>query len=318
MATLVNRRVDGRAAWPSLPLAQWNDTRDTLQRWIQVIGKTRLALSPPINHWWHVALYPTARGLTTSPMAYDGRLLEVEFDFIDHDLLIRTGDGVTRAKPLVPQSVADFYREYTSLLESLGVHIRIRPMPSEMEDELPFTEDRQHRSYDRDAANRCWIILSRAAQVIQQFRGRFIGKCSPVHIFWGGFDLACTRFSGRRAPVHPGGIPHLPDRVVREAYSHECISAGWWPGAPGGPVADPVFYAYSYPEPPGFAEARVRPDAAYYSTDLREFILPYEAVRTAARPEEMLLDFFQTTYEAGADLAGWDRQALERRNESQP
>jgi hypothetical protein len=185
-----------------------------------------------------------------------------------------------------------------------------------MEDELPFTEDRQHQSYDPDAAARCWVILSRAAQVIQQFRGRFIGKCSPVHIFWGGFDLACTRFSGRRAPAHPGGIPHLPDRVVREAYSHECISAGWWPGTPGGPVAEPAFYAYSYSEPPGFPEARVRPDAAYYNSDLKEFILPYEAVRAAARPEEMLLDFLQTTYEAGADLAGWDRQTLERRSES--
>ena len=314
MATSVNPKVEGHAAWPSLPLAQWNDTRDTLQRWLQVIGKTRLALSPPVNHWWHVALYPTARGLTTSPMPYDGRLLEVELDFIDHGLLVNTSDGVTRAMPLVPRSVADFYSEYTSLLESLGMRVRIRPVPSEMEDELPFTEDGQHRSYDPDAATRCWTILSQASRVFQQFRGRFIGKCSPVHIFWGGFDLACTRFSGRRAPVHPGGIPHLPDRVVREAYSHECISAGWWPGAPGGPVADPVFYAYSYPEPPGFAESRVRPDAAYYNSDLKEFVLPYEAVRTAARPDEMLLDFLQATYEAGADLAGWDRQALERRN----
>jgi uncharacterized protein DUF5996 len=314
MATSVNPRVEGQAAWPSLPLAQWNDTRDTLQRWLQVIGKTRLALSPPVNHWWHVTLYPTARGLTTSPMPYDGRLLEVELDFIDHDLLVITSDGVTRAIPLVPRSVADFYREYTSLLESLGMHVRIRPVPSEMEDELPFTEDGQHRSYDPAAAARCWTILSQASRVIQQFRGRFIGKCSPVHIFWGGFDLAYTRFSGRRAPVHPGGIPHLPDLVVREAYSHECISAGWWPGTPGGPVAEPAFYAYSYPEPPGFAEARVRPDAAYYNSDLKEFVLPYEAVRTAGRPDEMLLDFLQTTYEAGADLAGWDRQALERRN----
>jgi len=314
MATSVNPRVEGQAAWPILPLAQWNDTRDTLQRWLQVIGKTRLALSPPVNHWWHVALYPTARGLTTSPMPYDGRLLEVELDFIDHDLVLSTSDGVTRGMPLVPRSVADFYREYTSLLESLGMRVHIRPVPSEMEDELPFTEDGQHRSYDPDAATRCWTILSQASRVIQQFRGRFIGKCSPVHIFWGGFDLAYTRFSGRRAPVHPGGIPHLPDRVVREAYSHECISAGWWPGAPGGPVADPVFYAYSYPEPPGFAESRVRPDAAYYNSDLKEFVLPYEAVRTAARPDEMLLDFLQATYEAGADLAGWDRQALERRN----
>ena len=250
-------------------------------------------------------------------MPYDGRLLEVELDFIDHDLLVRTSDGVTRTMPLAPRSVADFYREYTSLLDSLGMHVRIWPVPSEMEDELPFTEDGQHRSYDPDAATRCWTVLFQASRVIQQFRGRFIGKCSPAHIFWGGFDLAYTRFSGRRAPVHPGGIPHLPDRVVREAYSHECISTGWWPGTPGGPVAEPAFYAYSYAEPPGFAEARVRPDAAYYSPGLKEFILPYEVVRTSARPNEMLLDFLQTTYEAGANLAGWDRQALERRNEGQ-
>lgn len=317
MTTSVNPRVERHAVWPSLPLAEWNDTRDTLHRCLQIVGKTRLALAPPVNHWWHVTLYTTARGLTSSPMPYDARLLEVELDFIDHALLVRTGDGVTRAMPMVERPVADFYREYSSLLESLGMAVTIRPVPSEMEDELPFTEDRQHQSYDPDAAGRCWTILSQASRVIQQFRGRFLGKCSPVHVFWGGFDLACTRFSGRRAPVHPGGIPHLPDRVVREAYSHECISAGWWPGTPGGPVAEPAFYAYTYPEPPGFAEARVRPDAAFYSPDLREFVLPYEAVRTAARPDEMLLDFLQTTYEAGADLGAWDRQALERRNADQ-
>jgi uncharacterized protein DUF5996 len=318
MTTSVKPTVGAHAAWPSLPLAEWGDTKDTLHRWLQIVGKTRLALAPPINHWWHVALYPTARGLTTSPMPYEDRMLEVELDFIDHALLVRTGDGVTRAMRLVPRSVADFYREYTSLLESLGVHVRIRPIPSEMEDELPFTEDQRHQAYDPDTAARCWNILSQATLVIQEFRGRFIGKCSPAHVFWGGFDLACTRFNGRRAPVHPGGIPHLPDRIVREAYSHECISAGWWAGNQGGPVAEPAFYTYSYPEPPGFAEARVRPDAAYYSPDLREFVLPYEAVRTASRPDEMLLEFLQTTYEAGADLGGWDRQALERRADGQP
>jgi hypothetical protein len=318
MSTLVNPQATQAAVWPSLPLTDWGDTKDTLHRWLQIVGKTRLALTPPINHWWHVTFYPTANGLTTSPMPYDTRLVEVELDFLNHHLLIRTNDGATRVMPLVSRPVADFFQEYISLLESLGIRFHIRPKPSEMEDELPFTEDRQHRSYDPDAVHRCWTILSEASRVIQRFRGGFLGKCSPVHVFWGAFDLACTRFSGRRAPTHPGGVPHLPDRVVREAYSHECISAGWWPGSVGGPVAEPAFYAYSYPEPQGFAEAQVRPEAAYYNRDLREFVLPYEAVRTAARPDDMLLDFFQTTYEAGADLGGWDRQALERQEEARP
>jgi len=317
MSASVNPRAIRGKGWPSLPLADWNDTKDTLHRWLQIVGKTRLALSPPVNHWWHVTFYPTANGLTTSPMPYETRTVEVEFDFVNHDLLIRTSDGATRALPLVPRTVADFYHEYVSLLDSLGIRVHIRPVPSEMEDELPFTEDRQHRSYDPDATNRCWTILSEGGLVIQRFRGGFLGKCSPVHVFWGGFDLACTRFSGRRAPPHPGGIPHLPDWITREAYSHECISAGWWPGSAGGPVAEPAFYAYSYPEPQGFGDAQVRPAAAYYDRNLREFILPYEAVRTAARPDEMLLDFLQTTYEAGADLGGWDRPSLER-PEAQP
>ena len=291
MATSVNPKVEGHAAWPSLPLAQWNDTRDTLQRWLQVIGKTRLALSPPVNHWWHVALYPTARGLTTSPMPYDGRLLEVELDFIDHGLLVNTSDGVTRAMPLVPRSVADFYSEYTSLLESLGMRVRIRPVPSEMEDELPFTEDGQHRSYDPDAASRCWTILSQASRVLQQFRGRFIGKCSPVHLFWGAMDLAVTRFSGRPAPQHPGGIPNLPDRVTREAYSHEVSSCGFWSGT--SPIDYPAFYSYAYAPPAGFGEGRVRPDAAFFSKDFGEFILPYDRVRESSEPDAMLLEFLQ-------------------------
>ncbi|MFL5403517.1 MAG: DUF5996 family protein [Gemmatimonadales bacterium] len=300
------------ATWPSLLLSEWNETKDTLHRWVQMVGKTRLALASPVNHYWHVALYATARGLTTSPMPYEGGTVEVELDFVDHTLLIRTSEGATRAMKLEPRSVADFYREYTSLLASLGLRVHIWPVPSEMEDVLRFTEDQQHRAYDPDAANRCWTILSQATRVTQRFRGRFLGKCSPVHVFWGGLDLACTRFSGRRAPRHPGGIPHLPDYVVQESYSHECLSAGWWPGNLGGPVAEPAFYAYAYPEPAGFAEARVRPAAAYYSPELREFVLPYEAVRAAARPDDMLLDFLQTTYEAGADHGGWDRQALER------
>jgi hypothetical protein len=298
--------------WPSLPLAEWQDTLDTLHRWVQMVGKTRLALAPPINHWWHVALYLSSRGLTTSPMPHGNRTLEVELDFVDHNLVLRTSDGATHAIALVPRSVADFYREYTALLDSLGVRVRIRPVPSEMADVLPFTDDHEHRSYDPDYAGRCWRILSQANRVTQEFRGRFLGKCSPVHFFWGGFDLACTRFSGRRAPPHPGGIPHLPDRIVREAYSHECISAGWWPGGAGGPVTEPVFYSYSYPEPAGYPEAKVLPSEAYYQRDLKEFVLPYEVVRTAERPDEVLLQFLQSTYEAGADLARWDRPAAER------
>jgi hypothetical protein len=304
----------GQAAWPSLPLKDWNDTKDTLHRWVQMIGKTRLALAPPLNHCWNVTLYLTARGLTTSPMPYGNRTVEVDLDFIDHQLLVRISDGATGALALAPRTVADFHREYTALLQSLDLQVKIWPVPSEMEDALPFTEDRQHRSYDPDSAQRCWRILSQADQVLQEFRGRFLGKCSPVHFFWGAFDVACTRFSGRRAPLHPGGVPHLPDRIVREAYSHECISAGWWPG--GGPLPEPVFYAYSYPEPAGFATARIDPAAAYYHSELREFVLPYEAVRTAERPEETLLRFLQTTYDAGADLGGWDRRALERSPEA--
>ncbi|HEV7365580.1 MAG TPA: DUF5996 family protein [Gemmatimonadales bacterium] len=302
--------TDWRAPWPSLPLAEWKDTLDTLHRWAQMVGKTRLALAPPVNHSWHVTLYLTSRGLTTSPMPYGDRTVEVEFDFIDHNLVVRTSDGSTQALALVPRTVADFYREYVGLLDSLGLKVKIWPVPSEMEDDLRFTEDQEHRSYDPEHAARCWRILSQAGQVLGKFRGEFIGKCSPVHFFWGGFDLACTRFSGRAAPPHPGGIPHLPNRITREAYSHECISAGWWPG--GGPMPEAAFYSYSYPEPAGYAEARVRPEAAYYHKELREFVLPYEAVRTASRPDDMLLQFLQTTYEAGADLAAWDRRALER------
>ena len=315
--TPINSQIRANEPWPTLPLADWSETRDTLHRMLQIVGKTRLALAPPLNHWWHVTFYPTARGLTTSPMPYGDGVLEAEFDFIDHGLLLHTADGRTETIRLVARPVAEFYQEYVSLLDSLGIRVKLRPIPSEMEDELPFTEDRLHHSYDPDATRRCWLILSQASQILQQFRGRFIGKCSPVHFFWGAFDLACTRFSGRKAPLHPGGVPHLPDRVVREAYSHECISAGWWPGAPGTSVVEPAFYAYSYPEPEGFAERRVLPDAAYYNSDLKEFILPYEAVRTARRPDQMLLDFLQTTYEVGADLAGWDRGSLEHRIQGQ-
>jgi uncharacterized protein DUF5996 len=304
--------AQSHTGWPPLPLGEWSATLDTLHRWVQIVGKTRLALAAPLNHWWHVTLYTTGWGITTSTMYSGLRPVEVELDFLHHELRIHCGDGLAGSLPLQAQTVAQFFREYTRLLASLGVEVKIRPVPSEMGDELPFPDDQQHRSYDPDHARRCWELLSQATRVFQRFRGRFLGKCSPVHFFWGGFDLACTRFSGRRAPVHPGGIPHLPDWVVREAYSHECISAGWWPGNPGGPVAEPAFYAYAYPEPAGFSEARVLPGPAYYNTELRDFILPYEAVRSAPRPDEMLLEFLQITYEAGADLGGWDRANLER------
>jgi len=295
--------------WPSLPLAEWQDTLATLHRWAQIVGKTRLAFAAPVNHSWHVTLYLSARGLTTSAIPQDRGAFEVEFDFVDHRLLVRTSDGSSRALRLEPRTVADFYHEYMAQIDSLGVPLKMRPKPSELEDELPFPDDVEHRSYDPDFVHRCWTILSQANRVLQQFRGRFIGKCSPVHFFWGAFDLACTRFSGRPAPLHPGGVPNLPDRIVREAYSHECISAGWWPG---GGLGMPAFYSYSYPEPPGFSDAAVRPADAYYDSTLREFILPYDSVRTAADPDQVLLGFLQSAYSAAADLGGWDRGALER------
>jgi hypothetical protein len=304
------RTAGADGAWPALPLAAWRDTYDTLHRWAQLVGKTRLALAPMENHWWHTTLYVTARGLTTSPIPYAHRAFEVTFDFVDHNLVVRTGDGATRALALVPRSVADFYREYTRILDALGLRVRIWPVPVEVERPIPCDEDNVHASYDAESAHRFWRALTQADRVLKAFRGRFLGKSSPVHFFWGSFDLACTRFSGRRAPEHPGGVPNVPDWVTREAYSHECISAGWWPG--GGPVQEPSFYAYAYPEPKGLAEAPVRPAAATYHPGMREFLLPYDAVRTAERPDETLLDFLQSTYDAAADLAGWDRAALER------
>lgn len=300
-----------RPAWPELPLAQWQDTYSTLHRWTQIVGKTRMALAPMQNHYWHVTLYVTARGLGTSPIPAGDRTFEVDFDFIDHRLLVSTSDGNVEEMPLQPQSVQAFYNRYISLLRGLSLEPHIWPVPSELADTLPFTEDVTHASYDADAAHRCWQALTQADRLLKQFRGRFLGKCSPSHFWWGAFDLACTRFSGRPAPPHPGGVPNLPDRVTREAYSHECISAGWWPGTVGSPVAEPAFYAYSYPEPAGCAEAPIAPAAASYNTAMREWILPYDAVRTAADPDATVLEFFQRTYEAAADLAGWNK-ALER------
>ncbi|HWE23362.1 MAG TPA: DUF5996 family protein [Myxococcales bacterium] len=299
--------------WPALPLDEWEDTFATLHMWTQIVGKTRLALAPMVNHWWQVTLYVTARGLTTSPMWSGGHTCEIEFDFLDHVLRARAGDGATRTLALAPRSVAEFHREYRALLASLGIEARIRPVPVEVVRAVPFADDREHASYDAGAAQRCFRILAQADRLMKKFRGRFLGKCSPVHFFWGSFDLACTRFNGRPAPRHPGGAPNCPDWVMVEAYSHECISAGWWPG--GGVIQEPAFYAYAYPEPPGLADASIRPREARYDRQAREFVLPYEAVRTASDPEGAVLEFLQSTYEAAATLAGWDRAALERRSE---
>jgi len=298
-------------AWPALPLESWRETKDTLHRWLQIVGKVRLALAPMENHWWQVPLYVNARGLTTSAMPYGDGVVEARFDFLDHVLVLETNARGARRIALEPRSVADFYRDVQSSLQSLGVRARLWPHPTEIADEvIPFTEDTLHHSYDADAAQRCWRVMLDVDRVLHAFRGRFVGKCSPVHVWWGGFDIACTRFSGRRAPLHPGGIPNCPDRVAREGYSHECISAGWWPG--GGGLEDAAFYAYAYPEPTGYAETAIEPTGAFYDRTLREFILPYEVVRTSERPDELLLRFLHSTYAAGADLAQWDRAALER------
>lgn len=297
-------------AWPALPLDGWRDTYATLHLWTQMVGKTRLALSPAENHWWHVALYVTPRGLSTSPIPYGEGTFEVAFDFIDHQLVVRTSDGRIASTPLAPRTTAEFWSDYLAVLGSLGIHARIRPVPAEMPEVIPFPEDHVHASYDPDAAERCWRAMVQVDRVLKRFRGQFLGKSSPVHFWWGAFDLACTRFSGRPAPRHPGGIPNLPDYVAVEGYSHECISAGWWPGGNG--VEEPSFYAYAYPEPEGCPEAEVRPAAAHYNMALREWILPYEAVRTAPDPDAALLDFLQSTWAAAADLGGWNRAALER------
>jgi hypothetical protein len=291
--------------WPSLPLDEWKDTYATLHMWTQIVGKTRLALCPKENHWWHVALYVTARGLTTLPIPHGTTVFEVEFDFIDHRLMILASDGRRRQIQLGPRSVAEFYREYTAALDDLGLSVRFRPVPDEVEHPIPFPEDREHVSYDSEYANRFWRVLLQADRLLKRFRGGFLGKSSPVHFFWGSFDLALTRFSGRPAPTHPA-----TSRMMQEATSHEEISVGFWPGS--GSVPEPAFYAYAAPEPPGFAAAPVRPPEAGYRREISNFVLPYERVRTGAAPDDMVLDFFQSTYAAAADLGRWDRAALER------
>jgi hypothetical protein len=295
-------------AWPTLPMVDWQDTRDTLHMWSQVVGKVRMALTPPVNHWWHTTLYVSARGLTTSLIPYGSGGFEIEFDLGRHRLTVETTDGEVRTILLEPKSVATFYAETMAALGDLGIKVEILTRPQEVETAIRFQDDDQHASYDPDAAHRFWLLLLQAHRVLSEFRGRFLGKASPVHFFWGGFDLAVTRFSGRGAPRHPGGVPNCADWVQEEAYSKEVSSAGYWPGGGG----EGMFYAYAYPEPEGFGHFPIRPDAASYSDAFREFILPYEAVRTAEDPDRTLLDFLQSTYEAAAERAGWDRASLER------
>jgi hypothetical protein len=298
-----------QAPWPELPTAAWRATYETLHLWTQIVGKIRLARTPWLNHSWHVTLYVTARGLTTSPIPDGERTFQIDFDFIDHVLRISTSDGATRQFALAGNSVASFYAAVMADLAELGIHLEIDQMPNELPEPIRFSQDQRHAAYDPDAVQRFFQILVNADRVFKQFRTGFLGKASPVHFFWGSFDLAVTRFSGRRAPRHPGGVPHLPDAVASEAYSHEVSSAGFWPGS--GAIDYAAFYCYAYPEPAGFRTTKVRPDAAFFSEALGEFVLPYDAVRTAAQPEQVLLDFLQSSYEAAANAAKWDREALE-------
>ena len=300
--------------WPSLPFQEWKDTYATLHMWTQMVGKIRLVQTPWVNHSWHTTLYVTSRGLTTSPIPYEARTFQIDFDFIDHKLLVQTSDGEVKTMSLVPRSVADFYEELFAKLAELNLKMKIHTTPNEVVTPIAFDKDKEHASYDADYANRFWRVLVQADRVFKQFRARFIGKCSPVHFFWGSFDLAVTRFSGRRAPEHPGGVPHLPDWVTREAYSHEVSSCGFWPGSDQ--IPQPVFYSYAYPEPEGLRTAAVRPSGAGYNPELREFIFPYDEVRQSASPDEALLDFLQSSYEAAADFGEWDRSELERIEQS--
>lgn len=300
--------TDAALTWPELPPADWRATYATLHMWSQIVGKTRLALAPMENHWWQVALYVSARGLTTSPMPAGNRSIEVQFDFVSHRLSLRLSDGTERSLPLASMTVADFFARYMSILRELKVDAPIYPSPVEVLTATPFPQDREHATYHAQAARQCWLIFLSTQRVMKQFRSRFLGKQSPVHFFWGSFDLASTRFSGRRAPRHPGGAPHCPDRVMIEAYSHECHSCGFWPGDAN---SQPFFYAYAYPEPPGYAERGVE-SPAHYDAQLREFVLPYDALLAAPAPDETLLRFFQAAYEAAADLGRWDRAVLDR------
>ncbi|MFL5038788.1 MAG: DUF5996 family protein [Xanthobacteraceae bacterium] len=297
--------------WPDLPLAAWSETCETLHRWTQIVGKVRMASTPLVNHWWNVTFYVTARGLTTSAVPHGARTFEVTFDFIEHRLRIETSDGSSESIALVPMSVADFHAEVMGRLRRLDIDVHVWTMPSEIENAVPFDEDRVHAHYDAGYAQRFWRALLHADRVFNIFRGRFIGKASPVHFFWGSFDLAVTRFSGRTAPPLTGTSPNVAAWVMREAYSHEVSSCGFWPG--NGGYGRPAFYVYAYPEPPGYGDTRLRTAEAFYDGGLGQFILPYAAVRRSPDPDALLLSFLQETYAAAADLAGWDRQALERR-----
>jgi hypothetical protein len=294
--------------WPSLAFSEWKDTAKTLQMWTQIVGKIRLGFTPWINHSWHVTLYVTARGLTTSPMYVEARVLEIDFDFIAHVLRFRTGEGAEKTIRLAPKSVAKFYGEVMAMLADLKFDAAINTTPNEVDPAIPFEKNETDASYDPEYANRFWRVLLQSDRVFKEFRSDFCGKCSPVHFFWGSFDLAVTRFSGRRAPEHPGGVPHLPDAVTREAYSHEVSSLGFWPGNEMMP--DPIFYSYAYPAPDGFAEAKVRPAFANYNAQLKEFVLPYEKMRESESPDAALLDFARSTYDAASTLGDWDRAAL--------
>ncbi|MEH2376346.1 DUF5996 family protein [Nostoc sp.] len=294
--------------WLPLPVAPWQDTYKTLHLWTQIVGKIRLALAPKINHWWHATLYVTPRGLTTSTIPYGTGNFQITFDFLLNQLLIETSDRTTRMIELKPRSVADFYQAVINTLKEIGIEVQIWTMPQEVADPIPFEQDEQHAVYDCEYARRFWQILVQGDRIMTQFRSRYAGKCSPVHFFWGSFDLAVTRFSGRRAPEHPGGVPNMADWVTREAYSHEVSSCGFWFG--GGSL-EALFYAYAYPEPEGFKDYPIQPQSAFYSADMKEFILPYEVVRQANDPDAMVLGFLQSTYEAVANLAQWDRAALE-------
>ncbi|MGA7537829.1 MAG: DUF5996 family protein [Steroidobacteraceae bacterium] len=300
----------GTITWPALSYPAWRDTVSTLHLWAQIVGKVRLALTPWVNHSWQVPLYVTARGLGTSPIPCAGEIFDIEFDFIGHRLIVRTSRGEERTIALEPQAVSDFHRRVMGLLQELAIVVRINDTPSEISNPVPFSRDQLHAAYDPSAAHAFWRVLVQADRIFKLFRSSFLGKASPVHFFWGSFDLAVTRFSGHPAPQHPGGVPSLPDAVVREAYSHEVSSAGFWPGNEAFPRA--AFYSYAYPEPRGFRDARV-PPGAYFEQSLGEFILPYEAVRAVAEPDALLLEFLSSTYLAAANAGGWDRAALECR-----
>ena len=299
--------ISSLEVWPALPQSAWSETCATLQLWMQIVGKVRLALTPPINHAWNVTLYPTVRGVTTSPMAHGSLMLQIDFDFLEHVLRIETSAGDGRTLPLRPMAVADFYERVQTELASVGAPVRIWHMPMEIANPIPFNEDTVHRAYDAEFAQRFWRVLLQTTRVFTIFRARFQGKVSPVHLFWGALDLACTRFSGRTAPEHPS-MPGLADRVTRDAYSHEVSSCGFWPGGTG---MDAMFYSYAYPEPPGYRECAVAPESALFDKNFGEFVLPYEAMRGSADPDQALLAFLQSTYEAAADCGKWDRRALE-------